>query len=215
MRPQKTKEAFTLLEMTIAITITAITGLSVAGATIALSQAHQDTANFYQSLQTARSAMIRIQKAVNKAELITACTSTVIILWADDTNNDGKINVDELLVLALDAESRQITLYRLVFPTGLAAALNVEAALADLTDASTVTKMLTDSEYDTSTVLATDVTDFCLTASPAPPMTVMVGIRLTVGVGTTQITLRSAAAPRAAKTARVSLVEGKLTLVPK
>lgn len=203
---------FTLLEMTIAITITAITGLSVAGATIALSRAHADTEGFYQSLQTARSAMMRIQRTVQGSKLITACTGTVLVLWVDDTNGNGVINANEIVIIAFDSTAREVRVSRKVFPEAVADALNVEVPLDPLTDVGTAIPLVLPSAYAQTVVLATDASDFFSAASPPPPMSARVDLRLSVGTGQNLITLRTSATTRGGRTANVDVVNGDYVL---
>ena len=162
-------KGFTLLEMTMAMAITAITGLSVAGATVALSRAHQDTEGFYQSLQTARSAMMRIQRSIQGAKLVTACTGTTLVLWANDTNGNGTIDADEVLLLVFDTASRQSPDSQQVFPDAVKAALNVEVPLSTLTDAATVVAQIVPSTYAQTIVLASDASDFLPPPRPRRP----------------------------------------------
>lgn len=207
-------KGFTLLEMTMAVTITAITGLSVAGATFALSRAHQETEGFYQSLHTARSAMMRIQRTVQRAKLITACSGPMLVLWFNDTDGNGRINADEVLVLVFDTAASEIRWCQKVFPDAVRAALNVEVPLYDLVDATTVLSDVAGSAYAQTTVLASDATDFNAAASPPPPLANRVDLRLSVGSDKNMITLRSAATARGPRTAQVQVVDTQYVLVP-
>ena len=204
---------FTLVEMAMAMAITAITALSVAGATIALSKAHQDTEGFYQSLQTARGAMMRIQRSIQGAKLITACTGPTLVLWAEDTDNSKRINADEIAMLVFDSTTREVRMYRLSFPAAVHDSLNVEVPLDTLVDTTSAAAQVISSAYAETIVLASDTGDFFATPSPAPPMTTRVGLRLSIGTGTNAITLRSAASTRGAKTAMVAVVGGDYVLV--
>jgi prepilin-type N-terminal cleavage/methylation domain-containing protein len=209
MSGRSTSKGFTLLEMTLAMAITAITGLSVAVATVALSRAHEDTEGFYQSLQTARSAMMRIQRAVQGAKLVTACSGPMLVLWFDDANANGKIDADEVLVVVFDTAAEEVRFCQKVFPAGVHDALNVEVPLYDLLDASAVVSNVTSSAYAQTMVVATDTSGFFAAASPAPPMSKRVDLTLSVGDSKNAITLRSSATPRGGKTGRVAIVDGK------
>ena len=69
---KRRRKAFTLVEMVMAISITAITGLAVAGVTVALSNAHAHSETFYQSLRTGHFVMHRLQNGLRCARLVTA-----------------------------------------------------------------------------------------------------------------------------------------------
>lgn len=214
MSTSRKSRAFTLLEMTLAMTITAITGLSVAGATMALCRAHQNTEGFYQSLQTTRSAMLRIQRTIQNSKLVTANTGTTLVLWVDDTNGNRTIDADEVLLLVFDTAAREVRMLRKVFPPAAHDALNVDVPLSTLISASTVLSGMVASAYTQTTVLASDAVDFFASASPAPPMATRVDFRLSVGSGKDLVTLRSSASTRGGLTAKVTVVHGSYVLLP-
>jgi len=207
---------FTLLEMTIAMVITAMTGLSVAGVTMVLGEANDRGQDFYQSVQTGRSAVMKIQTLIRGAKLVTASTSTSLVLWAEDTDGDGLISLSETVLLTFDTQAREIRVYRVVYPATMAeetrAALDASKSLADLASVSTVTTTITCDTYCSSTVLAPDVSAFRLSVWPAVPMTKLVRFQLTVGLGTSAVTLRSAASTRAGATGRVQVVNSEYVL---
>ena len=200
---------FTLMEMTIAMTITAMIGLSVAGVSMVLGDATEYGENFYQSVQTARNVVMKIQKTIRSAKLVTASSSTAMVLWADDTNGDGQINLSETVLLSCDTTSGQIRLNRVVFPATMSAqtraALDVTKTLADLASVNTVTSLITGNAYNTTTVLATDVAAGQFGVWPTAPLSHLVRFQLTVGTGDSAVTLRSAAATRAGLTSRVQM----------
>lgn len=210
-RTGKTK-AFTLLEMMIAMTITAITGLAVAAATVALTRAHQETEGFYRSLQTARSAMLRIQRTVQGSKLITASTTHVVVLWFADINENRRINAEEVMLLIFDPNDREIRVVHKVFPEAVRDAMNVEVLLDTLTSVGLAKSEVLPSPYAQTTVLASDATDFCALTTPGPPLATRVDILLSVGSGRGLVTLRSSAAPRGPKTAQVEFYEGEYIL---
>lgn len=210
-RTRKTR-AFTLLEMMIAMTITAITGLAVAGATIALTRAHQETEGFYQSLQTARSAMLRIQRTVQEAKLITASTTHVVALWFADINENRLINAEEVMLLIFDPNDREVRVVHKVFPEAVRDAMNIEVPLSTLTDVPSAESQVLPSAYAQTIVLASDATDFCALATPGPPLATRLDVLLSVGSDRGLVTLRSSAAPRGPRTAHVEFYEGEYIL---
>jgi prepilin-type N-terminal cleavage/methylation domain-containing protein len=210
------RRGFTLLEMTIAMTITAVTGLSVAGVTMALGEANDHGQDFYQSVQTGRSAVMKIQAIVRGAKLVTASTGTSLVLWLEDANGDGQVNLSETVLLTFDAESGEIRFYRVAFPETMdqatRQALDVTKPLVDIMNISGVTDTITGNAYNDLTVLATDVTAFSVSVWPAVPLTRLVRFQLTVGTGSSAVTLRSAASTRAGATGYVQVVENEYVL---
>lgn len=208
---RRAKSGFTLMELTIAMTITVITSLAVAGATVAISKAHAGSEDFYQSLQTGRYSMFKIQSTVQKAKLITFCSPSSILLWLDDTNNDGTGNMDELGFITHAAN--EVRFYRLAFPANMVA-LNTTVPLSQAVSSTSLISQITASAYAPPTVLATDVTSVNFSATPSPPMATLVKITLTVGTGNEAMTLRSAAATRAGATGKVGISDGQYVLTP-
>jgi type II secretory pathway pseudopilin PulG len=213
---RRNRLGFTLLELTIAMTITAVTGLSVAGVAMVLGETSDSGQDFYQSLQTGRITVMKIQAIIRGAKLVTASTSTSLVLWADDANGDGQINLSETVVLTFDAESGEIRFYRVVFPQTMDSttkqALDVTKPLVDIMNLSGVTDTVTGNAHNDLTVLATDVTAFRLSVWPAVPLTRLVRFQLTVGTGSSAVTLRSAASTRAGATGRVQVVDSEYVL---
>ena len=87
---RRNPSGFTLVELVMAISITTIIGLAVAGASMALSTAHAHSESRYGSIETARSAMRRIQSSLRAAALVTYVHSNGHKLgyWAGDENED-------------------------------------------------------------------------------------------------------------------------------
>lgn len=158
--------------------------------------------------------MVRIQRIIYRAKLVTADTGTTVILWADDVNGDGRINAEEILMLAFDPNAQEVRTSQQVFPAAVRAAMNVEVSLATLTDMSTALLLFSSSGYTQTVVLATDVADFLAKTAPAPPKTKLVNLRLSVGSGKSLVTLRSAASLRSGKTTKVVTIDGIPTLMP-
>lgn len=214
MRP--CTRGFTLVELVVAVSITTVVALSVAGVSISLSSAYASTSDYQQSIQTGRIATLRIQNLLNKAKLVTASSDGLLVIWADDANGDRKINLNEMAVLTCDLPACEIRQYRVVFPDSMdeatLAALNHEMSLASAMNASSVTNMLKTNTYSKLTVIATDVRDFKVETSPDPPNTVLMGIQITVGSGATSLTVRNAGKLRVNMTGYVGIADGQYVL---
>lgn len=216
MSRMRNRLGFTLMELTIAMTITTMIGLSVAGVSMVLGKATEHGENFYQSVQTARNVVMRIQNVIRGAKLVTASSSTSLVLWADDTDGDGQISLSETILLSFDSQSGEIRLCRVVFPGTMPAqtreALDVTKTLTDLASVNTATGLITGNAYNEATVLATDVAALRFSVWPAAPLSRLVRFQLTIGTGDSAVTLRSAAATRAGATGRVQLVDSEYVL---
>lgn len=193
---------FTLPEVVMAMAIAAMIGLSIVGVSAALSGAYAQSQDFYQCLQTGRSTMARIQAAVRKAKLVTYVSPTRLLLWQDDLNGDGQINLLEISAIAFDAPSRQVRLYTHEFPQSLGdlavAALNQKISLSTAMSASTVASAMS-GPYIKFVILADDVKNFKVSAVTAPPLTQVVQMTLKAAKGKRSIKFRSAVSLRAGK----------------
>ena len=212
------RRGFTLVELVISVAITAVIGSAVAGLAMVLSTASEHGQDRYLSLQTARIAMRNVQDTIRKAKLVTACNGTMMVLWAEDTNGNGKINLTEVALLGRDSSLEQIRMHRIVFPDhwseGLKAMLDLQLQLDDLTSVPDVLSWMQGVQYDEVTVLAGDVRAFGISTSPAPPMTDLVGLTMTIGPSEPQaVTLRSAVHLRADVTGRVGIADDEYVLM--
>ena len=213
----KLTHAFTLTEVIIAASIMTMIGLSVTGVTVALTNAYADSQDFYQSLQTARSAVRNIQSVVQKSKLIPACEEVGIVLWAEDSNNDGLINRSEVAVVIYGPSWQEVRQYRVVFPDDMdettKTALDVMMPLASLENLNSVFTIVEDDPYVQVRVLATDVTSFRVATDPAPPLSTLVTIEIQVGLNDKiAVKLRTACCPRADEIDHVGFSDGKYVL---
>ena len=210
--------AFTLVELVLAMSITSLIGLAVAGAAMALSASYASSQEQYQNIQVARSVVRRLRSNIRTARLVTACNGSDIVVWTEDKNGDGKINITEIvlwqflphpgrirekrIVFPDDWSPDQIETYDVVVPLSVASSvLNVQEYLKKL------------GSYSQVTVLANDISNLRLIASPAAPLTTYVGLDLTVGQGEYSIALRSAATLRKDEVDRVGIAGGQWVLM--
>lgn len=202
--------AFTLVEMVMAMSITAMTALAVAGATMTLSTAYSHSQDYYQNIQAARTTMLRFHSAVCKARLITAADNDTMVLWARDTNGDGRINIAELLLIDYDEGTRELREYSVVYPGELPESIrdtyNVHILLSSVAAVGAAGTVLGTPPYIQERLVATDVTAFSVTTDSAPPLARIVKLQITVGQSPGSITLRSASTMRADMTSYVGIV---------
>jgi len=199
----------TLPELVIGMTVTAVIGLCVAGVSMAISTGHAEGQEYGEYVQSARMGVMRVGRELRQASLVTAYDSNTLILWGGDTNRNGDINLDELVSVSYDASEKQIVKYQKHFPSNwpdwFVALLNLNVDLDDVDNANSVETYLRYGLLAESTVLATDVMSFDVTAAPAAPLSRLVNVRFTVGDGGRSLTVSSAMKLRADKTRRVYL----------
>lgn len=189
--------AFTLVELMMAAVITTLIGLTVASVAGALSYSYTHTQDANESLQGQRNALMNTEKSLRTAKLVVSATSTGLIVWKGDLNSNKAIDLNELVKIEYDSANRQVVQTSLEKLTG---ALNSKLSLAS-TNVYSTTKSQMDSSvlanYSTIQVLATDVGAFTVVTNQAPPKTVLVGLRLTIGQDDQAITVTDSVMLRA------------------
>lgn len=204
----KKTPAFTLMELIMALSIMSLIGLAVAGASMVLSTSYTRSQEQYQNIQIARSVMRRLHAQIRTARLVTACRDDTIVLWANDKNGNGKINITEIVLVRFDSGAGEVREYRIVFPSEWTQEKkNLFNVVVSLDSVSTVDEawetIASFGTYRVMLPLATDVSGFQLSASAAAPLATYVGVSVTVGQGKHSAMLRSAASLRKDETARV------------
>jgi hypothetical protein len=119
-RPDK---ALTLAELILAIGIAAVVAGAVAVLAAGLSHAHARTEALRETVHSMRMGMMRLERALRTAKLVTAAETGRLVVWTGDANGDGQINVDELLLLGHDADAGTLVSRQLVFPEDMARGL--------------------------------------------------------------------------------------------
>lgn len=206
------KHGFTLAELTIGVAITSLVGLSVAGLSFGLSNAYESNDNYYQSLQTARSAMRAVQSALRKSKLVVGTTETDLLLWVNDEDESDTINASELLLLRWDNSSGELREHRIdldALSDFDRALFDVEVALnTTVISPQSVTSWMRNHIYAQSRVLAEEITNFQATGQSAAPMTRLLKINISSGAAGNEVALRSVVKIRADATDQVSMVGG-------
>ena len=213
---QTEPKGFTLVELLLGLVITSMIGLTVAGASMVLSNAHFQSQQYYDCLQTARIAMRWIESDIRRSSLVTDVENG-LMLWEGDTNGDGQINFSELTLITHDSSSGQVTRHRAVFPAGMSqeaiVAINTPFPLDQMVQAAnSMALWMTSNAYVQSTTLATNVEMLDILPAQEPPMTTRLHIRLVVTEGGQYVTLRSAAKLRADRTEDVYVADGDYIL---
>lgn len=199
-----------------ALAITAVIGLAIAGVAAALSSAYEHGEEYYSYLQNGRVASVRLQQDLRQARLITAASDTSVVLWLADRNEDGQMQLSELGSIYHDANTHELVERTTVFPETMAPSvrqvLDFVVALSDVTDPSVATGDPVYPSYDSIRILASNVSDFRVYADPPPPLSRLVKFRLTVGSGDRVFTTYGAANLRVDKTAYVGESTGVYVL---
>ncbi len=211
---------FTLAELAVSVAITAMIGSAVMGLTMTLSTANEHAQDRYLSLQTARMTMFRLQNKIHKAKLVTAAGYRTIVLWAEDSNSNDRINISEIEMIEFAPGRKEIRSTMIVFPKEWSeetkASLDTEVELDAVTQVGAAKWVFYSSYasvYERTITLADDVAEFHVYAQPEAPMAELVRLSIRVGSSERGVTLESAAHLRAQVTDLVGMAEDKYLLM--
>lgn len=202
------RNAYTLVELVLAMFITALIALTTAGVAGALSYSYNHTQNMTETLQSQRYVMGSIEKVIRTAKLVTATTTSGMIVWAGDANSNKAIDLNELVKIDFDSANHQVVQESLPTVSG---ALNATLTLATANVFNTVKTQMDSAglaNYRVSRVLATNVRDFQVRADVAAPRTTVVLIRMTAGEDDQAVTVTDSIHLRADNTSAVSVSNG-------
>ncbi len=219
MSRRGSSKALALAELVLAISIATVVAGAVAGLAAGLSRAHASTDVLRETVHSMRMGMMRLERALRTAKLVTAAETARLVLWTGDANGDGEINVDELLLMGHDAEAGTLVSRHVVFPEGmgrgLRKVLNAPLPLEACTDAAGVDALLDSAVYRRHVarlVLAEGVTGFAAGALPPAPRTTLVTLELAAGPPGRRLTLSAAVRLRADATEAVDRADEQWVL---
>jgi type II secretory pathway component PulJ len=188
----------------VAVSITAVIGLSVAGLAVSLSHAQTRSDVMNDCIQSARTAMLGMEATIRRARLLTGADETRAVAWLGDANEDAAINLNELVLTHYRSGPGTIEQWQVVFPDGMSpemlAALNVARPLNEAGDIDGVLGLMSQPlycDYLSQRVLATNVVDFRLATDAAAPLARLAMLRLTVGPADQRMKLTNAVRLRA------------------
>jgi len=213
------RQGFTLAEVVIAVSVTAIIGLAVAGVAYALCNASEQARGLRYSIQSARAGSMRIETLVRKSKLVCGTGKEEMTLWTGDDNNDGKINLDEIILIHRLGDTKNLESWRVLFPQSLSdwwlRVLNVQLELRKLDDPAALRSVMELSvfrQYLVTRILAAEVEEFEVGTDEVPPFSLTALWKLTAGPPGQQMTLRDAAHLRADAVDSIVLVDGRPVL---
>lgn len=99
MKTKRSIKAFTLVELLVATVVTGIILSAVATLAFAMSSASRGSDDTIIEQAQLRQARLRIAELVRNCKLICAAPGNDLAVWQADANNDGKINVGELVYI--------------------------------------------------------------------------------------------------------------------
>lgn len=110
MRDKRNKRGFTLVELMVALVVTSIVLAAVATLAFALGTVH-DAADDTSKKQTqVRYATLRISELIRHCKLICSATGEDFAVWRADDNEDGQINISELIYIERGPDGNRLRL---------------------------------------------------------------------------------------------------------
>jgi len=97
------KQAFTLVELLVALSVTAVILAAVAGLTFAVSSANQASGNTADIQARIRFATVHISELLRHCRLVCGSADNDLCLWRADDNQNGRIDADELVFIEAGA----------------------------------------------------------------------------------------------------------------
>lgn len=210
--------AFTVVELALAMAITALVGLSVAAATMVISSTQEEAEQYQDYLQSARGSSLRVQSGLRKACLVTSCTPSSLVYWAGDANGDGCINVSELVRLSYNTIYKEFREWQVDYSNlaeATRALMDSRVSLSTAMDDAAVRDLMnvTYKAYLQDRLLSSSVRSAEFRTDKAAPMATLVHVRLDVGDQAQAITVQSAVALRSPQTTRVGILDSVYVLV--
>jgi len=99
MRDTRNKNGFTLVELLVALIVTGIVLAAVATLAFAMGAANDQTNDTSQKQAQVRYATLRISELIRHCKLICGTPGNDLAVWRADDNNDGQININELVYI--------------------------------------------------------------------------------------------------------------------
>jgi prepilin-type N-terminal cleavage/methylation domain-containing protein len=116
---------FTLVELLVALVVTGVVLSAVATLAFALGRANDTTSDTSYKQAEVRYAMLRISQLVRYCKLICFAGADDFALWRADDNNDGRINIGELIYIERGTARNHLQLTE--FPSYNSAVINLGA----------------------------------------------------------------------------------------
>jgi len=96
---RQTPGGLTLVELLVALMVTSIILSAVATLAYAMTRANDQTSDTAQKQAQLRSATLRVSELVRYCRLICPSFGADVRIWRQDSNGDGKVNINELVFI--------------------------------------------------------------------------------------------------------------------
>ncbi|MCX5659911.1 MAG: prepilin-type N-terminal cleavage/methylation domain-containing protein [Planctomycetota bacterium] len=189
----------TLVELLLAMTVTAIMGMAIAQMLIATSSA-TNSRNDMRALITRQKALtVRLDEAIRGSTMVLASGSNYLVLWMGDTRADDVPNLSEIRRIEYDSSLGQLISYKAVFPGSWtqAAILAADTQYALTSNFNTVTTGLKGSSTFPAEIWSRNIAGWSITLNNASAQSAtLVSYRITTTNGVYSNVIIGAVSPR-------------------
>ncbi|MBN2560689.1 MAG: hypothetical protein JXQ75_07155 [Phycisphaerae bacterium] len=186
------RSAFTLVEMMLAATITAMTAIAATTLIFAIGQASTETRDIRNTKTTGHYALSRIAQKIRSARGIGEVTTTAVTLWAEDANEDDVLNLNELAVIKYDGTNHRVT-YEHLSESADTTVVDQD----DFTDVDEVDALMATVPEKEMVIWAEGIESLTFDGYPADTETRIVETRFTIGTGSDEVVFQTTASPKA------------------
>ncbi len=189
----------TLVELLLALSITALVGASIAAMLTAVSYGTSSEKDLRTLVVKHKTTDARQSAAIRSSKMVLDQGADFMVLWTADLNGSGLPNLLEIRRIEYDSGTNELKSHETDFPDSWSQATidaaNAEYQLTD--DFGAITSALTSSSLFPSSLWATDVTDWTVTLDNADPQRAsLVSYRVTLQTGSMSDTTVNASALR-------------------
>ncbi len=132
MRSTEYKNGFTLVELLVALVVTSIVLTAIATLAFAMNAATNSSDDVSVKQAQIRFTTLRIQELIRHSKLICSVSNDDVAIWRADDNNDGNINIGELVYIERGFNRDHIQLCE--FPSSDGSVINLESVDAIATN---------------------------------------------------------------------------------
>jgi hypothetical protein len=181
---RRPKFCFTLMEVILALTITAGACTATGMLLNAVANAWHTNEGISDAVNTARNGMLRIRSYIEKARFLGNCNGTGLLLWSQDGDKDYQIDYCEMILIRYQSAAKKVELVDVYFPPGTPQS-DIEArkthlTYVDISSTQSVATILDADSYRRVRTLAEDVDQFSINLDNASPLARYVTISLQV-----------------------------------
>jgi len=110
MRNTRYNRGLTLVELMVALVVTGVVLAAVATLAYALGTAHDAADDTSQKQAQVRYATLRISELIRHCKLVCSATDEDFAIWRADDNEDGQVNISELVFIEKGSSSNRLRL---------------------------------------------------------------------------------------------------------